>query len=82
MVRRHVTATLSIVDRERLEHVLLIISGASENIIHYIYYILCVYIILIKFHNNIGNMYFLRVLVAKKHYEYELFFLPKHVNTT
>ncbi len=67
MVRRHVTATLSIVDRERLEHVSLIISGASENIIHYIiYYILCVYIILIKFHKNIGNMYFLRVLVAKK----------------
>ncbi len=64
MVRRHVTATLSIVDRERLEHVSLIISGASENIIYYI--ILCVYIILIKFHNNIGNMYFLRVLVAKK----------------
>ncbi len=64
MVRRHVTATLSIIDRERLEHVSLIISGASENIIHYIA-ILCVYIILIKFHNNIGNMYFLCVLVAK-----------------
>ncbi len=49
MVRRHVTTTLSIVDRERLEHVFstsvlsLIVSGPSENIIHYIYYILCVY---------------------------------------
>ncbi len=70
MVRRHVTATLSIVDRERLEHVLstsvlsLIVNGASENIIHIIYYILCVYIDK-NFHNNIGNMYFLCVLVAK-----------------
>ncbi len=42
MVRRHVTTTLSTVDREWLEHVFspsvlsLIVSGASENIIHYI----------------------------------------------
>ncbi len=50
MVRRHVTTTLSIVDRERLEHVFstsvlsLIVSGPSENIIHYILYIVCVYV--------------------------------------
>ncbi len=48
MVRRHVTGTLSIIDRERLEHVFspsvlsLIVSGASENIIHYIIYYVCI----------------------------------------
>ncbi len=76
IVRRHVTATLSIVDNEELEHVFstsflhcshtlrhsrtsdgivlltvsnlsLIVSGASENVIQNIYYILCVYIIII-----------------------------------